>query len=313
MAHYDLYRSLGLSSTESSDSLRAAIDAMLASGTYPNKGGKAELDIAREVLGNDRKRTMYDAKLSDPQASDVTVRDLKKLAEMPTPGSGSSAEASSSTDTGEIPVVTPRNQKPQPEPPQYRQAPPTLQQPDPQQGYGYGAQQGYQAQYQQPQEQPKKKKGGLIAAILLVTLLALGGAGTAVYFFVLSPEWKGTQQELKEAFPKLVSERQNAKGWHGLKCQGADPDRDQTGKILCGDKDTVLSVVQFDSAQDREKYLPTEDVETLDNGKCTAKSAEVQGNSKPTYAVWPTDQNDLALLITGNDAETLRLQLPLCK
>ena len=287
MAHYNLYDSLNLPPNASTEELAARLDSMLSNGYTGNQGGRTELEIARKVLGNPDRRALYDQKLADPHADPISVRDLRSLSMM------SMADPA----TGEFAAVTPPNQ---PQPPQYRQAPPTPETRPYQQNY-------------QPVEEPKKRSntgkilGGLIA-VLVIALLVMAG----VWNFVLNPKWGGEHENVQAAYPDLVSSRENGKGYNDYTCQEGKPDRDQNAKILCGDEATVISIVEFDSAEDRAKYLPNEGRSTLDNGTCTVESAPVEGNDKPTYALWSEDQNDMAILITGDDAESQRLELPMC-
>lgn len=279
MAHYDLYKSLGLNPNEPSEQLRGRIEGMLAAGAFANPGGKAELEIAREVLGTPRKRQMYDAKLANPQADPVTVQDLRLLASM-------------NVDGGSAPTQVP-------EPPQYQQVP----------------QQYFQsvAQPQQPQQPQNKGVAGKIAVVTVVALLILTGIGAAAYYFVVAPGWKGDHAQLADEYPGIVSSREGGEGWDGLTCEAGDPDADQTAKITCGGQQLTVSAVKFASADSREQFLPTEDSVTLDNGQCAVESAQFSDNGKPTFAVWSEDRPDSALLISGDYAESARLQMPLCK
>lgn len=309
MAHYNLYESLGLPPNASTDELGARLDSMLSSGYAGNQGGRTELEIARKVLGDPDRRALYDQKLADPSAEPITVRDLRSLSMMSMAERRNQAQSSEDPATGEFTAVANPDQgyQNQPQPPQYRQAPP-------EQNHQQGYQQGYSQNYQ-PEQQgtaPKKSNtskilGGLIA-VLVIALLVMAG----VWYFVLNPSWDEDHKNVHAAYPELISSRENGKGFNDYKCQVGKPDRDQNAKILCGDENTVISIVEFDSAEDRAKYLPTEDRTTLDNGTCAVESAEVTGNDKPTYALWSAEENQIAILVSGDDAENKRLELPLC-
>ena len=80
MAHFDLYQSLGLSRQTSSADLAAEIDARLAMTPAEDAGMRDQLSIAREVLGDDTRRSLYDQRLDDPSASDIDVASLRELA-----------------------------------------------------------------------------------------------------------------------------------------------------------------------------------------------------------------------------------------
>lgn len=82
MAHYDLYSSLGLDKSSSSESLAAELDRRLGEGTHTNPGGAEELKVARAILGDEQKRSMYNSRLDDPQAQEITISSLRDLAQM---------------------------------------------------------------------------------------------------------------------------------------------------------------------------------------------------------------------------------------
>lgn len=79
MAHYDLYSAIGLDRSLSSEQLIAEIDSKIASGQFDNPGGVEELRIARDVLGQDNVRRIYDTRLMDPEAPEITVGALREL------------------------------------------------------------------------------------------------------------------------------------------------------------------------------------------------------------------------------------------
>jgi len=79
MSHYNLYDSLDLDRSQDADTLRARIDELLASDNPTNLGGREELYIAQRVLGDEQRRTIYDSRLDDPEAPEVTVDSLRQL------------------------------------------------------------------------------------------------------------------------------------------------------------------------------------------------------------------------------------------
>lgn len=80
MAHYDLYESLDLDRSSSSSDLVAALDERLAQPTHTNPGGEEELRVAKAIVGDPHKRSMYDARLQDPTAQEITIGSLRSLA-----------------------------------------------------------------------------------------------------------------------------------------------------------------------------------------------------------------------------------------
>lgn len=110
MAHYDLYSSLGLDKSSSSESLAAELDRRLGEGTHTNPGGEEELKVARAILGDEQKRSMYNSRLDDPQAQEITISSLRDLAQMNFSGAtpaGPSAPAGSgaAAASGEMPAA----------------------------------------------------------------------------------------------------------------------------------------------------------------------------------------------------------------
>ena len=52
MAHYNLYKSLGLDRDQASIALCAELDRRISSGETSNPGGQEELEVARAILGD---------------------------------------------------------------------------------------------------------------------------------------------------------------------------------------------------------------------------------------------------------------------
>ena len=80
---YDLYESLSLDSSASTEELRAQLDEKLAemhSENVPEYSGQfQETFTARQILGEDFRRQAYDAQLADDNAS-ITIATLRELA-----------------------------------------------------------------------------------------------------------------------------------------------------------------------------------------------------------------------------------------
>ncbi|AGP31457.1 hypothetical protein [Corynebacterium terpenotabidum] len=82
MSHYNLYSALGLDRSATCVELIREIDARLASGTIVGSLGE-ELTLARAVLGNPYRRQLYDQKLADPYAPQITQDALRQLSSLP--------------------------------------------------------------------------------------------------------------------------------------------------------------------------------------------------------------------------------------
>lgn len=93
MAHYDLYDALGLDRSQNSFDLAKQIDQKINSGVATNPGGPEELRIARDILGNDQRRRMYDSKLNDSTAPEINIAALRDLAKLQVVESNSTADA----------------------------------------------------------------------------------------------------------------------------------------------------------------------------------------------------------------------------
>lgn len=80
MAHYDLYSTLGIDRSLDSVSIAAYLDNIQFQGTFTNSGGLEEIRIARAILGDQYRRSMYHSRLYDPHAPEITVDALRDLA-----------------------------------------------------------------------------------------------------------------------------------------------------------------------------------------------------------------------------------------
>ncbi|WP_394280664.1 hypothetical protein [Corynebacterium sp.] len=117
MAHCDLYDALGLDRSQDSVNLAQQIDQKINSGVATNPGGPEELRIARDILGNDQRRRMYDSKLNDPTAPDINIAALRDLAKLKVAENNSSATDAAPTVTS----PTNNSQFAGPNPPQQNQ------------------------------------------------------------------------------------------------------------------------------------------------------------------------------------------------
>lgn len=83
--HYNLYESLGLNPGESSDQLNAELTAALQAleelGAGMSDPRFHETATARAILGEERRRAQYDARLADSAARPMGIGDLIHLAE----------------------------------------------------------------------------------------------------------------------------------------------------------------------------------------------------------------------------------------
>lgn len=96
MAHHNLYTSLNLDSSFSPEVMDGIIQNTLSNGGATSPEHKEELEIAQKVLGDGYRRSLYDARLNDPEADEITLDALRELAQIP---SQSAPEQSSSSDS----------------------------------------------------------------------------------------------------------------------------------------------------------------------------------------------------------------------
>lgn len=85
MAHYNLYESLGIDRSTSTQGIAEDIDKRLSTGNTSNPGGEDELQVARQVIADPTKRGMYDARLDDPSAPEIDIAALRDLGELQVP------------------------------------------------------------------------------------------------------------------------------------------------------------------------------------------------------------------------------------
>ncbi|WJY68799.1 hypothetical protein [Corynebacterium auris] len=172
----------------------------------------------------------------------------------------------------------------------------------------------------EPAEEEKRarhraRRGGSawpwIAAAVVLAVVA--GAAVWWYYNGRGEQWEGTEADIQQAYPALVSEREGGRGWNGLPCESAEPDPGQTAKIRCADAELGVSVAAFPSGVERDAQLPgPEQAVTLGDGTCLIDSFRVPEADPPAFVMAPVDMPEYWVLINGENAEEERLNLPLC-
>lgn len=163
MAHYDLYEKLNLSPHASSSALRLQINHRLKGVDYDDKDALEPLQVGMAVLGDERKRKLYDRQLADTSLADITFEDLRQLAEMKLNGGAEDADSEATiirpqptpdgaAAQGERPAPQRPAAQPAPQQPQQPPQQPRPQQPPVDQNWAAGAQ--YGAAGQAPGQQP---------------------------------------------------------------------------------------------------------------------------------------------------------------
>lgn len=348
MPHHNFYETLGLDRTKDAPALAKEIDSRLSAGNL-SAAARDELQVARKVLGDGRRRQVYDAKLGDPNAPEITVSALRELAAAdfgPQPGAqqwrdvgdtvqmGESKTVEIDSDTKRTPESSPKKNKPKqyfpdtdpnaeavtphPYPQQAAQPayPPSYPAPYPYppQGYYPPPQQPFYPPQPAPAE-PAKKKSGTSAALIVAIVLALAGIGAGGWWLWDNhgTEWESNDQVLADAFPQIVSEKEGQRGWFDMKCQSMPLEAGQKARIRCSNNELGVSVMDYGSQGTRDTMLPDTDASVIGNSTCKAKSYKMQDVSPPAFKIAPEGPDSRFLLVVnGNDAEAKRMYLNLC-
>lgn len=119
MGHLDLYSMLSLDRSRTAAQLRHDIDTMRGSYSALSPRQKYEIELARSILGDSHRRSVYDIQLNNPSAPTITYDALHQLTKIQSSESSSPPSASTGvpvTDS-EIPIrstVTTDTREPQP-------------------------------------------------------------------------------------------------------------------------------------------------------------------------------------------------------
>ena len=334
MPHHDFYSSLGLDRDRDAASLAASIDWRLADSNI-SPAQRDELQVAQKILGDERRRALYDARLDDPTAPTIDVASLRELADIDF-GPAEAGDAADETATTSIPVAPAPAAEPdapqasageepkaevKPKPKQYYpDTDPNAEAVSPVQQYPV---QSYPAQYPGPppgyyppqvQGADKPRRGKTVPVILGVLLL-LGALGAGGWWFWnnQSEPWEPEDQVIADAFPRIVGEENGQRGWLGMRCTSKEPEEGQDARIRCADKQLGVSVMDYGTVEARDPMLPDEDPVVLTQGECEVHSYERAGQSPPAYVLAPQGQDgQFLLVVNGEDAENKRLHLNMC-
>ncbi|MEJ5920379.1 hypothetical protein [Corynebacterium sp. H78] len=94
MAHFNLYEKLGLSQNQQAFDLNEILGDRLRGLGDDHSPEAQELAMARNVIGDPQKKSMYDQQLNDPNCPDITVEDVRELAQLNLGGAGFGAAPS---------------------------------------------------------------------------------------------------------------------------------------------------------------------------------------------------------------------------
>lgn len=296
MAHYDLYRSIGLDRSKDPQTLAHELDQRIQSGNATNPGGVEELRIARNILGDPQRRTMYDQRLDHPYSPEITVDALRDLAGVGQP-------------------------QPQPQPQPQKQETVQLRPREPErprQHFPDTDPNMHEVKYEAPQfSEPKKKKKAWPWALAAVVLLAAAGGGGYWWYTQYggpTEPWEDEDLAIAEAFPELISAEDGGRGFNGMRCHHKEVAGDEIGKIRCANPKAGVSVFKYESQEARDATIPSDgDTQRFGNDSCEITSTKIKGQDLPTFLITPDgDFSTYSFLINGKDAEELRVQLPIC-
>lgn len=176
---------------------------------------------------------------------------------------------------------------------------------------------GTQPQQQVPAPAPAEASGkrgstskSKVFAGLGVGLLLLALIGGLLWFFLGRSAWSEAEQALVDDHPGLISSRPGREGFDGATCESRDPEDGQDAKITCVGDGVGYSVARYGDVAKRDAAAPAQDAQELSNGQCTVHSYDVS-ESEPVFYMSAEDSAD-AVLVWGEDAEELRLNMPLC-
>ena len=375
MAHYNLYKSLGLDRDQASIALCAELDRRISSGATSNPGGQEELEVARAILGDPARRSVYDFQLDDHNAPDITVAALRQLAAMDlnppeldddevdpeedatpeeetdapqeaaSPEEADDADADEEAEPEAPEPEAPEPEAPEPEAPEPEAPEPEAPQPEavpekaepdtadktenadkPQQHFPITSPNlpVVEQIIQPPQARPAPARPAPAGAkqwsvlpwlIAIVATLLLAGVGAYWYVrFGATDPWAGREARLARTFPDLISQREGGRGFEGMTCSAKQITGDEVSKIRCVNKTQGVSIVEFDSNTQRNSALPEgAQVERFGNGACQINSIQLPDQATPAYLIAPEEPLDRYLfMVNGNEAEQLRVRLPIC-
>lgn len=121
--HYNFYQALGLSRDSATEEIRAELqrrlDALQAEGVPHRDAHYQQTQVAAAILGEEGRRSRYDARLDDPSAPTITIPALRTLAAtgfFPEEAPGAHAAPSPTPHGYPVPSFAPQSQATAPAP-----------------------------------------------------------------------------------------------------------------------------------------------------------------------------------------------------
>lgn len=163
----------------------------------------------------------------------------------------------------------------------------------------------------EPAEEQEKRPVWPWAAAAALVLAAAGGG---VWFWQSQgTEWDATHAQVANDFPELVADADGGKGYAGMKCTSRETEGDEEAKIRCESSNLGVNIYRYESAEQRDRVLPSDDHELYGNGVCQFVAVEVPDQKYPTYYIAPDGEWDhYLLLLNGEGADGEKTRLPIC-
>ncbi len=147
----------------------------------------------------------------------------------------------------------------------------------------------------------------VIGAVLFGIIAAVG----SLVFGNRSPAWGPPETELVAAFPELLPERQNGPGWNATVCGVGHRLPGTVAAIDCESTALDVSFVRYPTPGDRDFAFERYEKERLASTSCQIDS--ISDPAGGYYYILPvTSHHDIALRLSGEQAEQLRLSIPVC-
>ncbi|QCB29228.1 hypothetical protein [Corynebacterium endometrii] len=278
---------------------------------------KEASDVAKSPATGPNSEDATDAFLEKSgEKNPYNTTDLRNAWATPEDADPNSSAFPDHNPSSEATTVIPQSRQSEQYPPQqYPQQQYLQQQYEPQAPQAYAPlsyePQGYEPQDSEPVKPKKKGNKGLIITCVVLLLAAAGIAGGTFWYTSQYPSWNSNETSLANAYSGLVSERENQEGALGTACTSRQVRPGQLALIECRGDKVNYSVAYFSSVEEKEKALPDVEKVELSDGGCTIESYEQANANEPTFHMTaPGTQS--AFIVWGPDAESSRLQLPLC-
>lgn len=151
---------------------------------------------------------------------------------------------------------------------------------------------------------------GILAAGLAAILIAIG------VFAVMNSPWQDPESDIADAFPKVISTKQGASGWAGLKCSTGVTEGDEQARIVCSDDDMQISFAKYGTQEERDGALDGSDRKLWKGGTCEVATTALETNDEGTenrIGVTLVDEKpEFGIIIDGSEIMDRFQKIPFC-